>query len=189
MTKGGINPEGDWVAIDIIPGGRLAATWRYLLCQRYPRDGQLQRIIDTLYRKHRGLQVYTDSFYPKGMQLMRHAGLYARNTKAKWAEKVRSALDALRSQFPLFDLAPFVKSFDPLTWRQRFKASFGQDPLQCPNCQITMELVEIWEPQRRYIWMKRWLETHRRRKAAGQALALLLASRPKLYRQLALEFF
>ena len=52
-----------------------------------------------------------------------------------------------------------------------------------------MELVEIWEPQRRYIWMKRWLETHRRRKAAGQALALLLASRPKLYRQLALEFF
>jgi hypothetical protein len=30
---------------------------------------------------------------PKGMQLMRHAGLYARNTKAKWAQKVRTALD------------------------------------------------------------------------------------------------
>jgi hypothetical protein len=125
---------------------------------------------------------------PKGMQLMRHAGLYARNTKAKWAQKVRAALDALRSQFPLFDLTPFVKSFDPLTWRQRFKASFGQDPLQCPNCQTIMELVEIWEPERRYIWMKRWLETHRRRKAAGQALARLLADRPKKYRQLDLGF-
>jgi hypothetical protein len=63
--------RGEWVAIDTIPGGRLAAIWRYLLCQRlrqrYPRDGQLQRIIDTLYRKRRGLQVYTDSFYPKGV--------------------------------------------------------------------------------------------------------------------------
>jgi hypothetical protein len=49
-----------------------------------------------------------------------------------------------------------------------------------------MELAEIWEPERRYIWIKRWLETHRRRKAA--ALALALAARPKRYRQLALEF-
>ena len=40
-----------------------------------------------------------------------------------------------------------------------------------------MELVEIWEPERRYVWMKRWLETHRRRKAAGQALARLIAAR------------
>ena len=24
-----------------------------------------------------------------------------------------------------------------------------------------MELAEIWEPERRYIWIKRWLETHR----------------------------
>ena len=124
---------------------------------------------------------------PKGMQLMRHAGLYARNTKAKlvlsvaevWAQKVKAALEAIRCQLPLFD---------PLPWRQRFKASFGQDPLQCPNCQTVMELVEIWEPERRYIWMKRWLETHRRRKAAGQALAQALAARPRCYRQLELDF-
>ena len=45
--------------------------------------------------------------------------------------------------------------------------------------------MEIWETQRRYIWMKRWLETHRRRKAAGLALAQALAARPKRYRQLA----
>ena len=255
MTKGGLDKDGIWVDIDSIPGGRLAATWRYLLCKRlrqlHPHDGQLRRVIDNLYRKRRGLQVYTDSFYPKGvaaasyigrymghpplamshltlydgrqvrfwyketatglrrdvalsaldfislivkhippkgMQLMRHAGLYARNTKAKWAEKVRLALDAIRRQFPLFDLNPFAKSFDPLTWRERFKASFGQDPLQCPNCQTIMELVEIWEPERRYIWMKRWLETHRRRKLAADALRCLLAARPKKYKQLGFAF-
>lgn len=34
LTKGGLNKAGEWVAIDTIPGGRLAALWRYLLCQR-----------------------------------------------------------------------------------------------------------------------------------------------------------
>jgi hypothetical protein len=29
-----------------------------------------------------------------------------------------------------------------------------------------MELAEIWEPKRGFVWMKRWLETHRMRKAA-----------------------
>ena len=182
LTKGGLNPQGEWVTIDTIPGGRLAATWRYLLCQRlrqrYPGDGRLRTLINQLYQKRRGLQVYTDSFYPKGvaaasyigrymghpplamshlthyqgkqvrfwfketatglrrdvtlsaldfislivkhippkgMQLMRHAGLYARNTKAKWAQKVKAALEAIRCQLPLFDLNLFAKSFDPLT--------------------------------------------------------------------------
>jgi hypothetical protein len=50
-----------------------------------------------------------------------------------------------------------------------------------------MVLVEIWVPERRYIWMKRWSETHRRRKAARE-LARRLAARPRRYRQLALEF-
>ena len=255
VTKGGLDKDGNWVAIDGVPGGRLAAIWRYLLCQRlrqlYPSDSRLRAIINRLYQKRRGFQTYTDSFYPKGVtaasyigrylghpplamshlthyngrqvhfwyketatglrrdvtlspldfisllvkhippkrtQIIRHAGLYARNTKAKWAEKVRMALDAIHCQFPLFDLSPFAKSFDPLSWRERFKASFGHDPLQCPNCQTIMELVEIWEPERRYVWMKRWLETHRRRKAAAEALSRLLASRPKPYRQLALGF-
>ena len=59
---------------------------------------------------------------------------------------------------------------------------YGRDPLACPNCQTIMELVEIWEPERRFVWMKRWLETHRRRKMAVQALARPLATRPKRYK-------
>ena len=41
------------------------------------------------------------------------------------------------------------------------EASFGYDPLECKKCGCFMELVEIWEPQRGHVWMKRWLETHR----------------------------
>ena len=82
------------------------------------------------------------------MQLVRHAGLYARNVKAKWAAIARAALDALRRQFPLFNLETFTKAYQRLTWQQRFKASFGRDPLECPKCRIPMRLVEIWEPKR-----------------------------------------
>ena len=61
------------------------------------------------------------------------------------------------------------------------EASFGYDPLECQKCGCFMELVEIWEPQRGHVWMKRWLETHRVRKAARDALSArltaLLASR------------
>ena len=254
MTKGGLDKQGNWVAIDKIPGGLLAAAWRRALCDRLrqhdPLNRSLQAVIRQLYQKRKGLLVHTESFYqqgvqaasyigrylghppmamsrlvdydgqrvhfwfketasglrrdvtlsafdfislmvkhisPKGMQLMRHAGLYARNTKAKWATKVKLALDALRLQFPLFDLTPFAKSFSPLAWRDRFKASFGLDPLACPQCGNTMELIEIWEPNRHFVWMKRWLETHRRRREA-RLLAELLVQRPKPYRQLAFDF-
>lgn len=125
---------------------------------------------------------------PKGMQLVRHAGLYARNVKAHWAALARVALEALRLQRPLFALEPFAKLFKRLTWRERMKASFGSDPLECRQCGRLMQLVEIWEPQRGHVWMKRWLETHRLRKAAHDALAQRLASHPARATQLAFNF-
>jgi hypothetical protein len=46
-----------------------------------------------------------------------------------------------------------------------------------------MELAEIWEPKRGFVWMKRWLETHRMRKAARDALKkaaqVIQPTRPK----------
>jgi hypothetical protein len=69
MTKGGLR-DGDWVEIDKLPGGRLAAKWRYLLCkhlcQARPFDHELRKAVDQGYRDHRGYQVKTDSFYPIG---------------------------------------------------------------------------------------------------------------------------
>jgi hypothetical protein len=49
--------------------------------------------------------------------------------------------------------------------------------------------AEIWQPQRGHIWMRRWLETRRMRKAAREALALARAARPPRFRQLAFTFF
>jgi hypothetical protein len=69
-----------------------------------------------------------------------------------------------------------------LKWRDRIKASFGYDTLSCPNCGRTLELAEIWETNRGFIWMKQWLETHRMRKAARDALACSLSSPTLCYR-------
>jgi hypothetical protein len=253
MTKGGLKDD-TWVEINQVPGNRLAAKWRYLLCQHlrqaHPNDQPLQMATQQGYRDQRGFQVSTDSFYPKGLeaaqyigsylghpplatshltaydgqqvtywyidtstdqrttvtgsaldfisrliphlppkglQLVRYAGLYARNLKHKIAPRIHAALEALRLQFPLFDLDSLVKTFQHLHWRERIKASFGYDPLQCPRCGRTLELVEIWEPQRGHIWMKRWLETHRLRQAARLALEHIRATHAN-YRQLAFQF-
>jgi len=75
-----------------------------------------------------------------------------------------------------------------LSWRERIKASFGYDPLTCPRCGRTLELVEIWEPKRGHIWMKRWLETHRLRKAARDAMRQIQQARSIRYQQLSFNF-
>ena len=254
MTKGGLKDDA-WVEIDRLSPARLSAKWRYLLCkhlrQARPHDRQLQWAIAQGYRDHRGYQVHTDSFYPKGldaakyigrylghpplatshltgydgqqvtywytdtytgqritvtcsaldfisrliphlppkgMQIVRYAGLYARNIKRKFAEIARTALEALRLQVPLFDLASLPTTIQHLKWRERIKKSFGYDPLQCPRCGRTLELAEIWEPKRGHIWMKRWLETHRLRKAARLAMQRLREARSLRYHQLAFNF-
>lgn len=253
MTGGGLRDDA-WVEIDSVPGGRLAAKWRYLLCQRLrerrPHDRDLQHVIDQTHRDHRGFQVHTESFYPKGleaarcigrylghpplatshlidydgqrvtfwyqdtqtgerqtvvctaldfisrlvphippkgMQLVRYAGLYARNVKRRCAELAQAALAAIRAQLLLFALEPLSKVVRSLAWRERIQASFGYDPLQCPRCGHILALAEIWEPRHGHIWMKRWLETHRRRRAARLAMAQLRADLPH-FEQLAFNF-
>jgi len=54
------------------PANRLSAKWRYLLCKRLrelcPSDTALQQVIAKTYSDHRGFMVYTESFYPKGIE-------------------------------------------------------------------------------------------------------------------------
>jgi hypothetical protein len=72
VTKGGLKDDA-WVEIAEVPGGRLAAKWRYRLCQRLrerrPHDAALQRVIAQTYVDHQGFQVHTDTLrvYPKGL--------------------------------------------------------------------------------------------------------------------------
>ncbi len=80
VTKGGLNRDNAWIEVDAIPGGKLAAKWRYLLCKELrrlrPHDTDLRATIDKIYRKYRGFQVYTDSFYPKGLEAAKYIGRY-----------------------------------------------------------------------------------------------------------------
>jgi len=121
---------------------------------------------------------------PKGLQMVRYAGLYARCIKRRLAVIANAALEVIRAQIPLFDLDPLLRLIAPPKWRDRIIASFGYDPLSCPNCGCIMELAEIWEPKRGFVWMKQWLETHRMRKAARDALkdAAQITNRPRLPR-------
>jgi hypothetical protein len=79
ITKGGLR-KNTWVEIDEIPGNRLASKWRYLLCkalrQAHPHDPDLQRAITQGYHDHRGFQVHTESFYPKGLDAAKYIGRY-----------------------------------------------------------------------------------------------------------------
>jgi Putative transposase len=54
--------------------------WRYLLCkalrQAQPHDPDLQHAITQGYHDHRGFQVYTESFYPKGLDAAKYIGRY-----------------------------------------------------------------------------------------------------------------
>ena len=255
VTKGGL-VNGKWVEIESVPGDRLSTKWRYLLCKKLrelrPFDTALQQVIAKTFKNHHGFVVYTESFYPKGidaaryigrylghpplatshltdydgkcvtfwykdtqtsekiivkcsaldfiskmvphippkhLQMVRYAGLYARCIKRRIALIANAALEAIRIQIPLFDLDPLLRLVVPLKWRDRIKNSFGYDPLSCPNCGRIMELAEIWEPKRGFVWMKHWLETHRMRKAARDALidAAQITNRsrlPRLYQQI-----
>jgi hypothetical protein len=53
MTKDGLI-DGAWAEIESVPGARLSAKWRYLLCKRLrelrPSDTALQQVITKTYR-------------------------------------------------------------------------------------------------------------------------------------------
>jgi len=72
-----------------------------------------------------------------------------------------------------------------VTWKKRLCDRLSQRHPQNHPMQTVLRRVHR---QRRYIWMKRWLETHRRRKAAAEKLRRALATRPLKYEQLGFAF-
>ena len=72
-------------------------------------------------------------------------------------------------------------------WRERIKQDSSYDSLECPRYECTMQLAEIWDPEHGHIWMRRWLETHRMRKAARRALERIRREHHR-YRQLVFDF-
>lgn len=82
---------------------------------------------------------------PKGLKLIRHYGLYARNKFKKVKElidKVFGFVKAVSQEF--FSLLNLNLSKD---YRQRIQNSFGVDPFKCPKCGDELILYEVWHPK------------------------------------------
>jgi len=86
---------------------------------------------------------------------LRRASMPAQPPNTKCTSTFLAGREALRLQFPIFDIQSLLVTADEhISWRERIKASFGYDPLICPRYNRTLELVEIWGPKRGHIWMK-----------------------------------
>ena len=76
------------------------------------------------------------------MQIARYACLYARNINRKFAEVARTALEALRLQAPLFDLASLPTTLQHLKWRERGDLAAAQWEISG----LGHELARTWAP-------------------------------------------
>ena len=80
---------------------------------------------------------------PKGLQIVRYAGLYARCIKRRCADIANTTLEALREQISLFATETLLKVVTLLKWQERIKASFGY---ACPRPagQGPIILPQVW---------------------------------------------
>lgn len=82
---------------------------------------------------------------PKGLQMVRYFGLYARKVISQTKVTLEKLLNKVAATFPS---PPIVKK----TYRQRMIESFQLDPLICPKCGSQMELAFIWHPKYGYLY-------------------------------------
>ena len=79
---------------------------------------------------------------PKHFRMVGRFGLYSRRRYGKASQAMRLYAFVRTKQIEMI----FQRVKRKKTYRQRIMESFGQDPFWCPNCQQTMELVEIIHP-------------------------------------------
>ena len=127
------------------------------------------------YRSHRServewetVEVYTfigrmvQHVFPKGFQRVRYYGVQATKTFAKLKGLIQEALAKVKGVFK-----GAIKILAPMTYRQRYAQSTGQDPLRCPHCHRDMEVWRIWHPT--YGLIRDELTVIKRGKYASQA--------------------
>src|SRR5438477_633574 len=127
------------------------------------------------YRSHKSeqveretVEVYTfigrmmQHVFPKGFQRIRYYGVQATKTFAKIKHVIQEALAKVKGI-----VKGAIKIIAPMTYRQRYHQSTGQDPLRCPHCHSDKGVWRIWHPN--YGVIHDELETIRRGKYASQA--------------------
>lgn len=82
---------------------------------------------------------------PKGLQMVRYFGLYARKVISKTKAIIEKVLEEAGVTFKR---PPFINK----TYRDRMIESFKLDPLICPKCKKTMHLMYIWHPKYGYLY-------------------------------------
>ena len=126
------------------------------------------------YRSHKSEQVERETVdvytfigrmiqhvFPKGFQRIRYDGVQATKTFATIKYVIQEALAKIKGI-----VKGAIKIIAPLTYRQRYQQSTGQDPLCCPHCHSDMGVWRIWHPT--YGVIHDELEAMRRGKYASQ---------------------
>jgi Putative transposase len=109
--------------------------------------------------------------FPKGFQRVRYYGVQATKTFAKIKGLIHEALAKVKDV-----VKGAIKIMAAQSYRERYQASTGRDPLICPHCKAEMGLWKIWHPQYGVIYDE--LEAMRRGKYASQAPRADPAGRP-----------
>ncbi|GAB4258013.1 MAG: hypothetical protein Kow00111_03510 [Thermincola ferriacetica] len=85
---------------------------------------------------------------PKYFKMVRRYGLYQPN-KNNQAQKIVSLWNYVKSK----DLMKTRKIKNrKLTWKERIRKEFGENPIACPKCGNEMELWTIWDPKYGYLY-------------------------------------
>ena len=79
--------------------------------------------------------------FPKGFPRIRYYGVQATKTFATLKGLIQEALAKVKEL-----VKGAIKIIAPMTYRQRYQQSTGQDPLRCPRCQHEMGVWRIWHP-------------------------------------------
>ena len=100
--------------------------------------------------------------FPKGFKRVRYYGVQATKTFAKIKRMMHDALAKVQGI-----VKGAIKIIAAQSYRERYQASTGRDPLICPHCKAEMGIWKIWHPKYGVIYDE--LEAMRKGKYTSQA--------------------
>jgi hypothetical protein len=115
-------------------------------------DHRTGKRVDKTVPVYRFLYLILQHISPKHFRMVGRYGLYSRK-KNKEAKKIINLWNFMRTHQiqMLFNQVKQKKGY-----RQRMIETFERDPIQCPHCKETMDLVEIWHAD--YGWIYHYME-------------------------------
>ena len=109
------------------------------------REHPTDRQVFTRVSAYEFISMLIQHIPPKGLKLIRHYGLYARNKFKKVKELIDKAFRFVKAVSHEF--FSFISSSSSTNYRERLQNSFGIDPFKCPNCGSRLILYEVRHPK------------------------------------------